>query len=377
MCPNGCVNDLGLGKSVCEQTGCTLTSDCAEPRTFCSAGDCNLNFCVADAQGNALTGSFGQSCTADDAGSGTCLPQSLTSGLCTQGGTAAPGGACTPNPVPSLPAEAAQLCTVGSTCETVGDGGVCYSVGDGGCVVNLGNLIGTPNTEIFSCTDATGFTSSLLCQCSSLCRFDTAISSSTPLCETPCAADSDCPLSIESCNTDAGYCSFNFCVIDILGNSLSGTINGDCAPMDAGGGCFLFGNGVSTWGDCLTSGDAGLGSPCDPLWGRGVPDLMCTNGLVCLRGALNGTAVCEGICIPGTDGGCGANEQCVDYTGGRFPDAGLCCLPLSATCTTTQACCSGSCGDGGTCCSTIGIACATNQECCSGNCDTLVTGTCL
>ncbi len=341
LCPNSCVADPGVvqpggsdgGELLCEQTGCKQTSDCSDPSTICESGNCALNFCVVDLAGNLKPGTLGEPCTADGIGSGTCLAESTSWGICVQGGTAAPGSPCLQQANPSTQAD--LLCAVGSFCGSVGDGGLCFATGKGGCIRDQE----FSNTEIYSCNGSIG------CECDAICRTDDAVSGAVQLCESTCTTDRDCPSALEVCAPKTGYCSIDFCAFDTAGRSLPGTVGGDCAPMDAGAGC-LFTDLYGSFGACILFGDAGPGSPCDPYLGRANPALLCSEGAVCWVGALDDGAVCVNLCDPGNDAGCRANEGCLDYTGGQVPNAGVCCLPPKARCSVSQACCDQACLDG-------------------------------
>jgi hypothetical protein len=318
---------------LCEQTGCTRTTDCSDPSTICEGGTCAIDFCVADLAGNVKPGTFGEPCTADGTGSGTCLAESTSWGICAQGGTAALGSPCDQ---PANPATQADLlCAVGSFCGSVGDAGTCFAIGKGGCIRDP--AIST--TDIYSCNG------SIDCLCNAVCRADVAVTTAAQLCESACETDRDCPSALEVCAPTAGYCSVDFCAFDTSGQARPGTIGGDCAPMDAGAGC-LFTDLYGSFGACVVFGDAGIGSPCDPYLGRANPALLCGKGAACWVGALSGGAVCANLCDPGNDAGCQGDEECLDYTEGRVPDAGVCCLPPGARCSASQACCDQACLDG-------------------------------
>jgi hypothetical protein len=291
-------------------------------------------------------------CTAQDAGSGTCVPLDWFSGLCVQGGTVPLGGTCAPlefllradgigsyPPLPNPSTEADLLCETGSTCASTPDGGVCVPIGDAGCFAGLNGALGIP-TELNYCK------SDIVCACPSIC------SSTDQQCESPCQADADCPLAYESCAIDAGHCGTEWCVTNGYGTPIpgTGTFNGDCAPMDAGGTCIASGPGVSPpVGFCFAAGSATSHSPCFFWAGRPTPTLLCASGLYCVGPTVTGDSVCEELCDPSADSGCtGAGEQCQDYTGGVSRHLGYCCLPSDAGCTANQACCSG-CGSSGFC----------------------------
>jgi hypothetical protein len=368
QCPQSCVPDptypmftgldAGWPYTLCE-FGCQQTSDCPNPATICVNGNCVENFCGALVLGSPAPGAIGLPCNAQDAGSGTCAPVNYLGaayyGLCVQGGMVPPGGACVYLLYDAYPYPE-QNCAQGSFCalsSTVGGDGTCFTMGPGGCLVDYAVSKGSPNNELVGC--GTTFP----CQCPSICR-EWSVFGDTPACQSPCASDDNCPLAIEgcgsnygdcphglgfqSCDIDASFCSWRECGQDRFGHPLPGTLNGDCAPMDAGGNCMprsLRVGGI--FGNCTFTGDAGAGDPCDPLFGKGNPSLLCGSRLNCLSGALGGGSVCEPLCDPFGDAGCsGPNEQC-SYSLGPY-----CCLPPGASCTLTQACCFGPC-DGGFC----------------------------
>jgi hypothetical protein len=283
------------------------------------------------------------------------------SGLCIQGGSAAEGGACLPwigfesgfgaqilFPIPDPSTQAAQICAVGDFCVDLDGGeGICMGLGDGGCVEGLATFYGVPTTEL-----ASGCFLPMQCDCPQSCVTDPypLVASSSPpnACETPCSADSDCPLAYEACSNDAGYCSYFECATDDQGNTINGVFNGNCGPGDAGV-CFGATTFGTLFGICILTGDAGAQSPCDPVQFASNPSLLCSGGLLCVSGALDGGSVCEPLCDPSSDAGCsGANETCTDYTGGLATNLGFCCLPSGSTCTDTQGCCNG-CDTTGTC----------------------------
>jgi hypothetical protein len=350
LCPLTCFNDPGLGGLACEGT-CTQSSDCTDLLSDCSGGSCVVNFCVSDLSGNSLPGSFGQICDGQDAGSGTCVPLGSNgiggqAGICVQGGEAAEGGECLPwigfetgspqvfFPIPDPSTQSAELCVPGDFCVDLDGGtGVCMGLGDGGCVQNLGSVTGQPTTELVNCQI------SVQCECPASCVTDGVFGFTG--CETPCSSDSDCPLAFEACEGDAGFCTPYQCATDISGNSIYGVLNGYCGPGDAGV-CFAESTGASLFGLCILTGDAGAQSPCDPLRLVSNPSLLCSGGLFCLSGAIDGGSVCEPLCDPSSDAGCsGPNETCLDYSGGLATNLGICCLPTGSTCTDTQGCCNG------------------------------------
>jgi hypothetical protein len=139
--------------------------------------------------------------------------------------------------------------------------------------------------------------------------------------------------------------------MDPGGNTVPGVLNGNCGPGDAGV-CFpqVLPPGISIYGVCIVTGDAGAGSPCDPYRERADPSLLCSGGLFCAAyAALDGGSVCIALCDPSSDAGCsGANETCTDISQGLATNLGFCCLSTGQNCTGTQACCFG-CNDGGVC----------------------------
>jgi hypothetical protein len=346
-CPFSCVSDVGIGARVCEEKGCNESAECPDPLSFCSAGVCSLNFCVANIAGNVSPGTFGLPCDSWDAGSGTCIAQGANlagsqSGFCIQGGTVPVGSACLPlqlAPYPDPATQADVLCAVGAGCIMLPDGGgECLGVGDGGCIVGLGAAAGVPNTEFLTCGSSTN------CQCPSVCVTDPAVGG-FPVCESACASNANCPLAVEKCPAGGGSCTLDFCAADFQGHVAPGMFNGSCGPGDAGNCIATPASQSRLAGICIQTGTAGTHAACDPNFSKGDGTLLCGPGLWCVGGTAAGGFVCQALCDPSTDGGtiCGTNEQCTDYTGGIATTIGFCCLPSDAGCAADQACCSGAC----------------------------------